>query len=165
MLNWEAIGAIGEVVGAIAVVSTLAYFAVQIRDTKRSGMSQATMSAVQLFSSWRTNLVQNTDLAVAIAKLNVGDEVNEVERILLRQSFDELLLAAAVTRSQVLEAGSLHEISADVEYVVQVFKDNPGFLELWPGIRHVIDLTSTEFVQDFEKRLNEEGLTVSVGDV
>ena len=30
-MNWEAIGAIGEVVGAAAVVVTLGYLAVQIR--------------------------------------------------------------------------------------------------------------------------------------
>mgnify|MGYP003300637055 CR=1 FL=1 len=30
-MNWEAMGAIGEVVGAIAVVLTLAYLAIQVR--------------------------------------------------------------------------------------------------------------------------------------
>ena len=30
-MNWDAIGAIGEILGAIAVVATLFYLAVQIR--------------------------------------------------------------------------------------------------------------------------------------
>jgi hypothetical protein len=30
-MNWEAIGAIGEIVGAVAVVMTLGYLAMQIR--------------------------------------------------------------------------------------------------------------------------------------
>jgi len=30
-MNWEAAGAIGEIVGAIAVIATLAYLATQIR--------------------------------------------------------------------------------------------------------------------------------------
>jgi hypothetical protein len=30
-MNWEAVGALGEIVGAIAVVGTLAYLAIQIR--------------------------------------------------------------------------------------------------------------------------------------
>jgi hypothetical protein len=34
-MNWEAIGAIGEVGGAIAVVATLLYLAAQIRQNKR----------------------------------------------------------------------------------------------------------------------------------
>ena len=35
-MNWEAIGAIGEIVGAIAVVATLGYLATQIRQNTRS---------------------------------------------------------------------------------------------------------------------------------
>ena len=34
-MNWEAIGAIGEVLGAAGVIATLAYLAVQIRDSNR----------------------------------------------------------------------------------------------------------------------------------
>ena len=30
-MNWEAIGAIGEIVGAIAVIATLFYLSIQIR--------------------------------------------------------------------------------------------------------------------------------------
>jgi len=35
-MNWEALGAIGEIVGAVAVVVTLVYLAVQIRQNTRS---------------------------------------------------------------------------------------------------------------------------------
>ena len=33
-MNWEAIGSVGEIVGAIAVVTTLIYFSIQIRNLK-----------------------------------------------------------------------------------------------------------------------------------
>ncbi len=33
-MNWEAIGAIGEILGALAVVLTLGYLAVQVRHTR-----------------------------------------------------------------------------------------------------------------------------------
>ena len=33
-MNWEAIGALGEIVGALAVVLTLAYLAIQVRHAK-----------------------------------------------------------------------------------------------------------------------------------
>jgi hypothetical protein len=35
-MNWEALGAIGEIVGAVAVVLTLGYLAVQIRQNTKS---------------------------------------------------------------------------------------------------------------------------------
>ena len=41
-MNWEALGAIGEIVGAVAVVVTLGYLAVQIRgDANPSGWLRA----------------------------------------------------------------------------------------------------------------------------
>lgn len=45
-MNWDALGAIGELVGAIAVVATLAYLAVQVRQNNK--LSRAT--AVQIVS-------------------------------------------------------------------------------------------------------------------
>ena len=41
-MNWEAISAIGEIVGATAVVITLGYLAVQIRQSTR--VAQADMT-------------------------------------------------------------------------------------------------------------------------
>jgi hypothetical protein len=34
-MNWQAIGAMGEAIGALAVVLTLGYLAVQVRDTRK----------------------------------------------------------------------------------------------------------------------------------
>ena len=48
-MNWDAIGAVGEVVGAAAVVVTLAYLAVQIRRNTRQENFQGLQSAIQLY--------------------------------------------------------------------------------------------------------------------
>lgn len=44
-MNWEAIGAVGELIGAVAVVATLIYLAVQIRQNTKSVQSTN-------FSTW-----------------------------------------------------------------------------------------------------------------
>ena len=41
-MNWDAIGAIGEIVGSLAVVITIAYLAVQTRHNTRSARSAST---------------------------------------------------------------------------------------------------------------------------
>jgi hypothetical protein len=38
-MNWEAIGAIGEVLGALAVIVTLVYLAVQIRQNTAAALT------------------------------------------------------------------------------------------------------------------------------
>ena len=35
-MNWEALGAVGEIVGALAVVVTLAYLALQVRTARKT---------------------------------------------------------------------------------------------------------------------------------
>jgi len=45
-MNWEAIGAVGEVLGALGVIATLGYLAVQIRQNTRSVRSAAYQAAV-----------------------------------------------------------------------------------------------------------------------
>ena len=44
-MNWEALGAIGELVGAVAVIVTLVYLAAQIRQNNRS-LTGATLNAI-----------------------------------------------------------------------------------------------------------------------
>ena len=46
-MNWDAIGAIGEIVGAGAVVISLVYLAVQIRFSARSARSEAVRTAIK----------------------------------------------------------------------------------------------------------------------
>ena len=52
-MNWEALGAIGEIVGAVAVVLTLGYLAVQIRQNTRAVRSS-------VFSELQSEVRQNS---------------------------------------------------------------------------------------------------------
>jgi hypothetical protein len=60
-MNWEALGAIGEMVGAVAVVVTLGYLAVQIRQNTRSVRAA---SRLEIASGWRAHNRQMLDPAV-----------------------------------------------------------------------------------------------------
>jgi hypothetical protein len=46
-MNWEAIGAVGEVLGAMGVIATLGYLAAQIRQNTRSVRTSAYQEAVR----------------------------------------------------------------------------------------------------------------------
>jgi len=50
-LNWEAIGAIGEILGAIAVVVSLLYLAIQIRQNSRIVKGSSVQSITQTIQS------------------------------------------------------------------------------------------------------------------
>ena len=87
-MNWEAIGAIGEIVGAIAVVLSLVYLAAQIRQNTRQVEEQARtqrqnglLAARSAFTEWRTLVIQDPAIAALWRKGSESLELlNEDER-------------------------------------------------------------------------------------
>ena len=71
-MNWEAIGAIGEVGGAIAVVATLVYLARQIRQSTETARVAAYHQASQQISSASTALSTDPALAEIFATAVAG---------------------------------------------------------------------------------------------
>ena len=53
-MNWDAIGAIGEVIGALAVFITLGYLAIQIRQNTKAVRASALDSSVNAVNAVRT---------------------------------------------------------------------------------------------------------------
>ena len=58
-MNWEAIGAVGEVGGAIAVVATLAYLAAQIRHSSESTLASTQFAIQAEYNRMHEVLVQD----------------------------------------------------------------------------------------------------------
>ncbi len=61
-LNWDAIGAIGEVVGAFAVFLSLLYLALQIRNSRRSDQIIASAGAASAVDEWISQIVCDGEL-------------------------------------------------------------------------------------------------------
>ncbi len=69
-MNWDAIGAIGEIAGAIAVVATLLYLSKQIRQNSRSVEISALRDTTAQWNHWSDMLATSADLADIVAKGN-----------------------------------------------------------------------------------------------
>jgi hypothetical protein len=62
-MNWEMIGAIGEIVGAGAVVISLLYLAVQVRGATRQARVHATSAASDSFNDILKSLYEDGEVA------------------------------------------------------------------------------------------------------
>ena len=62
-MNWEAIGTIVEGIGAVAVVATLFYFSVQIRQSTAQSRRGEMNANLEQASTFRLALAENQDLA------------------------------------------------------------------------------------------------------
>ena len=82
-MTWEAIGALGEIIGAIAVVITLLYLASQTRQNTRATHASATASTA---SEMETNLLaiaNDAYLAEAYKKAISQEKLSDLESIRL----------------------------------------------------------------------------------
>ncbi len=61
-MNWEAIGAVAEAVGAVGVILTLAYLAVQIRQNTKSLRATTSQSVMGDASRFLENLYESPEL-------------------------------------------------------------------------------------------------------
>ncbi len=61
-MNWEAIGTISEVIGASAVVITLGYLAIQMRQNTRAIKATSFMESQHFFAELHDYLAQSPDL-------------------------------------------------------------------------------------------------------
>ena len=67
-MNWEAIGAIGEIVGALAVVLTLVYLAYQVRYAKTATVDQNRLTRSTAIREIINTMITNEELRVGQMK-------------------------------------------------------------------------------------------------
>jgi hypothetical protein len=58
-MNWDAVGAVGELVGAVAVIATLIYLAIQVKDSARAARSAAVTDATNAMQQFYSGLGNN----------------------------------------------------------------------------------------------------------
>jgi hypothetical protein len=87
-MNWDAIGSIAEVVGALAVLITLAYLAVQVRqnNTQLREASRLTQIAsldhtVEMFSRFRGMLTESNNSELYVRGLESYASLSDAEKV------------------------------------------------------------------------------------
>ena len=80
-MNWEAIGAISEVVGAIAVVLSLIYVATQIKQNTAASRSQSINQINSQYGALMSQVAMNGDLAQIYRKATDGEALDPDETV------------------------------------------------------------------------------------
>ena len=83
-MNWEAIGAIGEILGALAVVATLAYLSVQIRQNTKVARSATRQAIAESAQSLTSDLIHTPDMAEIFLRHLQGEELTPTEAFKLQ---------------------------------------------------------------------------------
>ena len=83
VVNWDAIGAIGEIVGAIAVVATLGYLAVQINQSTKVARSSTRQAIAEMTMAASNDIPRDKELAEIFVRQMKGEELDDAESIRL----------------------------------------------------------------------------------
>ena len=96
-MNWDAIGAIAELLGSVAVIATLGYLAVQVRhsrslleENRKITLSQVYQARADTRREQMKHISDSTHLAEVLGKVGVGNggpidlkELSETEKVRL----------------------------------------------------------------------------------
>ena len=131
-MNWEAIGAVGEVLGAIGVIVTLGYLAVQIRQNTQ--MMKSTVRQ-QVTTTAQNGIFKMMDNAEALAKLQAREALTPGEEVRMR-----LLLRAGFRGFEDFAYQHRHGLLDESEWNarlvgMRITMDMPGAREVWLATR------------------------------
>lgn len=138
-MGWDAIGAIGEIAGAFAVLVSLIFVGLQVRhsaeQTKTSNLlARADMSerSIRTMGDTVSELARNTELAEAFRKVMFERaELTPLERTLISSYFNVWLIrhraAFASASSGLIDAQMLREMDSTTQWYLAV----PEFAEDW----------------------------------
>ena len=82
-MNWEAIGAVGEVVGAIGVILTLGYLAVQIRQNTAMMTAQTVQASIDATQRVLLFRAEHAEVRAVLRKARSDEDLNRDEFELL----------------------------------------------------------------------------------
>ncbi len=74
MMNWEAIGAVGEIIGAIAVVASLVYVGIQVHQSNILSRSQTRQSIMHLVQQELYKLIDDPTILMLLTKADISIE-------------------------------------------------------------------------------------------
>ncbi len=148
-MSWEAIGAVGEIIGAVAVVVSVLYLATQIRQQ----IIESRLAATRDLASKRANalmLMAGDDALIALWLNAIRDyeSLEGPERMKASVMFNMIMRNA---EQEYLHKGTGHADDPYLESVDRVLKQNiaaPGLQEWWMT-------TGNLFNQEFQKHVND----------
>jgi hypothetical protein len=73
-MNWDAIGAVAELLGAVGVIGSLLYLAGQIRAANQAASVHAKLESTRLMTDYLDGLIQHPELAELVQRGQVDKE-------------------------------------------------------------------------------------------
>lgn len=152
-MNWDAWGAIGELIGAAAVVATLIYLSLQVRQNSAAIRSSTRSDIAKEQTALNFFMAQNPDLSLAAYAYLGGDEVDQKSKIAAEQLLAGGLRAFENQYFAYLEGNFTESVwlgyRSNVEWAVR----QPRFPEFWADRGKLFSAEFRDFVNSIREDL------------
>ena len=152
-MNWDAIGAVGEIVGACAVFATLIYLARQIKDSARAARSAAVTDSTNAIQSLYQELGTNPRSSEHFLKgLTDYDPMSEPEKyqwlMLMHSFFVAFQRSFFLSQEGTLDVGLRDSIGTAIVSINHL----PGLKRYWEQRRTFFQPEFVDWVEDLSTR-------------
>lgn len=160
-MNWDAVGALAELLGAIGVIVSLVYLSVQIRqNTRQIGEHSRELRIAALdaiassFSRFRDPLIRDPELAALWLKgIEDYDALDPVEQVRISRLFQELFFAHQNTWTRYTEGATAEHVWHDQQGSIAANLRHPGIRTWWGRTRAIYN---DEFEKVVEAMMRDE---------
>jgi len=136
-MNWEMISAVGQMLGAIGVIISIAYLAVQIRNQNKESQRAAMNVLTIHWSDLNRSLVDNPDLAALwIRALRSFDELDGASKLRFGAHLGRFLRMADGLYLAVLDEALDRRLWRGYERTLADTAAYPGFQSWWATRKH-----------------------------
>jgi hypothetical protein len=150
-MNWDAVGAVAELIGALGVVITLAYLAVQIRQNTQTVRSTAQQGMFDNVHTLQLALSQDDELARLVVKANEEYDSLRPEEVLRFSSF------AGALFGQWSNVFSQRQHSMVDPEIWMTWEAGYRAVLVSPAIRRVWESVKEQFTPAFQRHVDGEG--------
>ena len=163
-MNWDAIGALGELVGAVAVVVSIIYLALQVRQNSADVRSGGYQGAVQSANQFLESLTGDPESRKIFTKaLESFDELDEDGQVVARMLFLQLFMYYEAFYYQYLEGVVNEEIWEGRKIMMLNMLESPGISSWWEGGSAIYGRRFVNYVNEVREPTTEGHYSFMLG--
>lgn len=137
-MNWDAIGAVGEILGAVTVVLSLVYVAAQLRQNTKALRRAASADAIAAIRHWNDALIRDPEVARIFSEgLSGFHALNESDRVRFITLLVNFFKTFEDLHYQYVEGALDREVWAGYEHLGKMYFNTPGMREYWAERRAI----------------------------
>ena len=131
-MNWDAIGAVGEILGALTVLITLIYLSTQVKLTNKISRFGTTKDIMEKFDSLNGRVVEDAMLRNALMK-NEPLSVDEEEQVYTFANMwcNTWTISQTAYDNRLIDEALYNEYKNDVEFEMKRWPNFRRFVKRW----------------------------------